>query len=327
MRAEEIAKADEGFKTALEQRYGVTNMDLVVCDPWCDLALWPQGEHSTATPPNVKILVLGICILPAHSNSINYTIPALETAGHIAQRSSCSAILLGVNVAICAPPWRHSLRAVDVVSVASAYFAAYASCLCPLECSHVCSAVGASSAVNLSALAACALTTFCGSVKRLAFGEEDSLEPFWKDARPSVYDEMLKCQECQQFVTKYLQQCVLELLCAIINASHTFRVPWMPPVPAWWHMFKDLACRYSFQQVQEKAAQAHCGRQRCVRFHEDQSAARCCTVIRDFYSVLLAQKPTPRLVSACYKKRSKKAYIGNPERFILLIPCCPGGSD
>ncbi|KAF5825516.1 hypothetical protein DUNSADRAFT_9045 [Dunaliella salina] len=42
VKAEEIAKADEGFKKALEERYGITDMDLVVCDPWSIHAM-PEG--------------------------------------------------------------------------------------------------------------------------------------------------------------------------------------------------------------------------------------------------------------------------------------------
>lgn len=33
-KAEEITKQDVEFAKLMEQRYGVTDLDLVVCDPW-----------------------------------------------------------------------------------------------------------------------------------------------------------------------------------------------------------------------------------------------------------------------------------------------------
>lgn len=32
--AEAIVKADPGIQTLLKERYGITNMDEIACDPW-----------------------------------------------------------------------------------------------------------------------------------------------------------------------------------------------------------------------------------------------------------------------------------------------------
>ena len=107
--AEELVKADPSIRALLKERYGVTDMALVACDPWYYGDRF--GAHSHAVPGlydyigQKKCLLTSACMLPVqHASHDSAPRQGFIAAAHAGQLQCVSQAPMHTEQALCHLP-------------------------------------------------------------------------------------------------------------------------------------------------------------------------------------------------------------------------------